>query len=169
MARNLTETERLLLANQCRILERLIPEEADHYKSAAVVLENGYTLDYSDVFSSVSDELGEEECREVTAVLSMFRALRSAYDGLQDKANIDLNRITFAGFDGNEESRSYHYARFLVETPHNWDDYKGKELNSHHNVLPRYRSMLRAWEASPKKHELTTEDIARIAAAGQLS
>ena len=49
-ARRTIVTERLLLANQCKILEKLYPSDADHYAARREALERGYTLEYSSVF-----------------------------------------------------------------------------------------------------------------------
>jgi hypothetical protein len=38
---------------------------------------------------------------EVREILTMFRALRGAYDSLSDKDGIDQDLITFDGFDGD--------------------------------------------------------------------
>lgn len=42
----LTKVERLILSNQYSILEKLYPEEAEHYHLQKKIVENGYSLHY---------------------------------------------------------------------------------------------------------------------------
>ena len=51
-----TRVERLLLANQYKILERLDPDEADYYTRHRIALERGYEGDYEEVAGVIAKE-----------------------------------------------------------------------------------------------------------------
>ena len=56
----LTLKERLLLANQYLILEKLYPDEAEHYAELRKVVERGYALEYIDLVEQFSEELSKQ-------------------------------------------------------------------------------------------------------------
>jgi uncharacterized protein YfbU (UPF0304 family) len=160
----LTLKERLLLANQFRILEKLHPEEAGHYAQNVKILERGYALDYQDLFDHFSEGLTVDECREVIEILDMFRMLETAYARLDDKSGIDQGKLKFSGFDGNNESTHLGYADFLINTQGRWQESQAKDLNSHLPKLESYRRMLQRWESSVDQYNLGKDDILRIVA-----
>ncbi len=63
----LNEKDRLIIANQLKIIEKLYPEEADYYAKHGKVVEQGYKLHYSWLVEHLYDEMTEDECREVEA------------------------------------------------------------------------------------------------------
>jgi len=161
---NLTKTERLILANQYRILEILVPVEADDYRQKHDIVRQGYAGHYSQLDQWFYEEMSVERCSEIRQILDMFRALTNARTrGLE----VSGDKLAFVGFDGNDEGEEFGYVTFLVETLHRWDELKTSDLNSHWPMLPRYRAMVSAWEASGEKFELTQQDIDRIAAAAE--
>lgn len=165
----LTQSERWILSNQCRILELLDRENASHWTTAKEAIDSGYELEYSSLSKYIDSEVvTEEECREVFDILLMFDTLQHAYKNLPDKSGIEEWRIKFAGFDGNNEVKQMAYARYYCNLDGgrfvNLD--RGDNFNSHSPVLDRYRSMLSEWKKSEKKHELTKDDIARITDQG---
>lgn len=158
----LTKVERLILFNQYQILEKLDPAEyGKHCKEMCEILENGYTLDYQDLFANIYDEVSQEICREVRDVLDMYRALKKAYTKLPE-GTVTAADVAFHGFDGNEESKHFAYATFLIETQGKWEESQGDPINSHWPMLGRYRRMLESWKESPNKWDLTVEDVKRI-------
>jgi uncharacterized protein len=160
----LTETERLLLVNQFRILEKLDATEADHHHRMAEILERGFTREYSLLTNGFSKEVSATTCEEVCDILDMHRALHYSYTDLEDKSAIDAADLAFDGFDGNNETEYLSYASFLINGLNYWQESKnaGDGLNSHHSTLDRYRPMLRKWKASADKRRLTRDDILRI-------
>jgi uncharacterized protein YfbU (UPF0304 family) len=156
----LTKLERLLLANQFRILGRLDPSSAA-YKEACEVLESGFALEYGELVSNFDSDLSEEKCREVRDILEMFRALQNALHQLPP-GSVKAHDVTFQGFDGNEEGAQHAYARFLIETQGKWRESKIPDLNAHWPRLGAYRAMCNAWHASADKWHLTVEDLERI-------
>src|SRR5688572_15542499 len=102
---DLSRTERLILANQYRILEALFPADADYYRDKRTALEHGFEYHYDEVAGDIlSDTLSAERCNEVIEILQMYRSLTYAYRALEDKSGIEPRAIDFPGFDGNHET-----------------------------------------------------------------
>ena len=158
----LTKKERLILANQFRILEQIDPKEADFYQKAYTILQKGYALEYDSLVEWFHDDLTKEECREVIEILEMHSRLDYAYRRLGDKTGIDEVRLRFRGFDGNNETGQMSYADFLIHREGKWRDFASMDLNSHCPTLDRYRRMLGQWRPYVGTLELSREDILRI-------
>jgi uncharacterized protein YfbU (UPF0304 family) len=167
----LSLTERLILANQYRIMELIDPENAEGHALKQDALRSGYGLDIDDLvseFAEGEDAFTAEECREVFDILDTFRALHRAYDALEDKSGIDEDDIRSEGFDANHE-KQYHYAHHLRQQD-KWEELMPHgAINSRHLTMDRYRPMAAAWKQIPsnRRHRLTKEDIQQIVAAGR--
>jgi YfbU domain len=75
----LSRVERWILANQFRILERLVPDEAEGFLAARRAVESGFELVYETLAKHIAEPgLTSEECREVIDTRSMFEALAKA-------------------------------------------------------------------------------------------
>jgi uncharacterized protein len=163
----LTRVERWILANQCRILAKLEPEDADRHDTVVEALERGYVREYDHLCQHVwAEEMTQEECQEVYDILMMFSEIAYAYDGLADKGVIDECLAYFPGFYGNTESTQLGYARYLCKDPAQFpridrNTMRG-DLDSGIPLLPEYRAMLVEWRKSEKPHDLSGPDLARI-------
>lgn len=166
---DLSVVERLLIANQFRILEKLYPDEADYYSSNRKVLERGYKLHYGEIFESFYEEMSERECKEVIDILDMYRAITFSYRDLSDKDEIREEEIRFYGFDGNNEIRQYLYAKFFILELDRFNELtygqKNPELNSHSQRIDKYKKMLIVWNSFNNSHSLTALQIKAILAA----
>ncbi len=157
---NLSLTERIILANQLRILERLDEGEAKYYSHLRDALERGYELEYAELATAFSDDgLTEAECNEVYEILEMHRALNYGQRELPADAGISAADVKFRGFDGNNETRHMAYVRFIrsEEKYEEMGDPNG--FNSHMPMLGRYRRMLRVYEQIKTEQRRTGEDI----------
>src|SRR5690348_11724025 len=99
----LSKIDRILLANQYRILEKLDPANAEIYASNCKVLENGFSLNYAALDQRFKDGLNSEQCSEVIQILLMFEALHHGYVRSKGSIEADLEAITFHGFDEASE------------------------------------------------------------------
>jgi uncharacterized protein YfbU (UPF0304 family) len=163
----LTRTERWILANQYRILESVDRQNADHYRDARMVLEEGYELHYDEIAENIyRDELtlSEAECTEVLDILSMFMALQDSYNALSDKSGIDARKIEFRGFDGNNETKQMVYARYYCrpKSGHFAGLEHSEGFNSHSRSLDHYQRMLSRWRQGGEQHSLSKEQIIEI-------
>ena len=165
---DLSKKDRLIIANQLKILEKLYPEEADDYVKHRMAIENGYKLHYSWLLAHLSDEMSEEDCREVLDILNMYRALKFSYKELDDKSGIDEKKIRFAGFDGNMEGNQYYYTNYFIIDLDRFNELRdGSEypdFNSHHPMLEKYKKMLGVWNGfqDEDKFHLDKERIERV-------
>src|SRR6266550_8148719 len=74
----LTKTERVILANQYRLLEVLVPDEADYFAQRREIVEKGYAIHYSEIDQWFYEEMEPEASREILDILNMFRAISNA-------------------------------------------------------------------------------------------
>lgn len=161
---SLSLTERLVLANQFRILAALNPSESDDCKDLIEVLERGFSAEYSRVFTRFHREgLGQEDCNYVSEVLEMFWNLQDAYDQLGNKAGLDDRDVRFPGFDGNNENAFLQYAKHLCKS-----GFRGfrssSSMNSHSQTTRRYGLMLERYHSVPiaRRRGLSAEEIRSI-------
>jgi len=163
---DLTKQERLIIANQFRILEKLYPEEADYYSQHRKAVEEGYKLHYNWIMESLHDEMPEADCQEVLDVLDMYRALTFSCQKLKKEDAIEADEIRFPGFDGNSETRQFSYVNYFILDLGRYNELRyGAEypdFNSHSPQLDKYRRMLSIWETHKEKRELNAKEIKAI-------
>lgn len=168
--KTLTPVERLQLANQFKILEKLYPDEAVDYAASREIVERGYSIQYNDVFGSIFTEMPYEECVYVYDVLDMFRVLINSYNALADKDGLTLKDVSFGGFDGNNESKRWAFAEHLKKEGR-WAETLVGGLNSHSmSTMTRYPRMLEKFneiaqtlnKTAPGGWDLTAEQIREI-------
>jgi uncharacterized protein YfbU (UPF0304 family) len=159
----LTRAERVLLANQYRLLEVLVPDESEYFAQRREIVQQGYAIHYSEIDQWFYEEMSPEASREILDILNMFRALTNA---ASRKLSVG-EKLGFEGFDGNEESSEFGYVTFLVETLKRFTEINANKLNSHWPMLGRYRAMLAEWRECKEKYELTQAEIDRIATAAE--
>ncbi len=167
----LSRTERWILANQYRILEKLSrdKEEAQAYSEGREALEWGYELHYPSLAEHILEEtLSCEECAEVKDILFMYSTLQAASEVIAEVSLIDEELLVFPGFLANTETRQWIYARYRCGRAAGTKlRARSEDLQSFVPMLDRYRKMLREWKkADPGK--LTREDVNRILAAGDI-
>jgi uncharacterized protein len=158
----LKPAERQMMINQCRILEKLYPDEASDYATFRKALESGFALEYESRMTSLEDELPYASCREVLDIMNMYRHLAASYEKLPDRSGIDVSAVTFPGFDGNAETAQLLYAQYYVTDLGRFKELAHLELNSHTTMLPKYRTMLNVWREFPGRRLLEKAEIKRI-------
>jgi uncharacterized protein len=164
----LSRAERLILANQYRILALVDEQNASSNENNAEILLNGYTGLYHNLFDSLSDEVPESVTEEIHNILSMFRTLENSIASLPagEKQQLHLTRLGFEGFDGNNDDH-YHIAKFMVEKQELYDEYEKHSMNSHSSAsLPRYRRQLAVFNrVHQSMQNLTLADLKQVEAA----
>jgi uncharacterized protein YfbU (UPF0304 family) len=141
----LSRSERLILANQFKILEALDDDEAAYYAKCRVIVENGFEGAYNRLAEHIAREpLTVTDCREVIDTLSMFEALEASYAALSAKERkaIPEYEVQFHGYSGNDETALMAYAEFCHEEGARFSYLDGRSLNSHMPARGRYREML---------------------------
>ncbi len=161
----LTYKERLQYSFQLKILEALYPNEASYYGNLRKAIEEGYTLNYSDISGFISEEeLSINNCREVLDILDMYRSIIFSYIKLvNEKKNVNLTKdnVKFPGFDGNEETKLLLYTTYYLDDLNRYSEIKefsNGYYNSHTQMIDKYRKMLSCWKQKNKKI-MTEEEI----------
>ena len=97
---------------------------------------------YPDIFAEGLTREGVPE--EVADILVMYRVIEDSIRNLppQDSAQLDSHYREFHGFDGNNESEHFAVAVFMVDSLDRFEDYRGRNMNSHMPMLDRYRRIL---------------------------
>ena len=169
----LTDTERLLLLNQYRILAIIDPEQADFHEEKATIVAGGFEFDYDELTTELYDPMPADDSTEVREIMEMFWHLERSYKERTGSAELPYG-VEFQGFDGNSEGRQFSYARFLVHERHLFQGLEGgrDNFNSHCPSLEGYRAMLPIWNRIRKggelfrtRQELTEEEIQELRSA----
>lgn len=165
---NFTLKERMILANQYSILEKLSENENDsrHYAHLRTIVRDGLTLEYGDLYSGFEkEELTEQQCNEVIDILDMYRQITDSYEALADKEGLTASDVRFPGFDGNDalESRYAAYVELHLDQGnwHELQDRKGN-LNSHRQMLEKYRLMLAVHKNFKRDSDLSKAQIDQL-------
>jgi len=162
----LSRIERLLLANQYKILSLLRehPDDVAEYDMRLEAVEKGYRAAYEDVLlKDIADEFNETQCLFVKEAIALYGIMQRSYDNLEDKAGIEESSIRFPGFDGNDEYTHMAYARYLVEKQGWYRSLRAEpNFDSHEPMLGRYQSQNNRWQLMGKKTNLTPDDINTI-------
>ncbi|HBP1342131.1 YfbU family protein [Pseudomonas aeruginosa] len=157
----------LILKNQYEILCRL--KEGDReYQAAWKAIDQGYEYEIEALIDeAVRDPVSMGDCKEVREILDMYRKLQTSLQKADVAAELS-EKVSFPGFDGNEETLHYSYACYLLQDKGLWFGLKGWEegtWNSHCPMLPRYRSMLKVFREAPG-YPYPVEFVERVIVAG---
>jgi len=163
----ITKRDRLILINQYRILASLNKAEADHYEELISILENGYTIFYSQLEEWISDDVPEEEGRFVLEVLDLYRAIEDVKRATKDSRLLAHHYAYFRGFDGNNETEYMSFCRFLIEKQGKFQEQKqyllrNDNLNSHMPMTAKYRRMLVEANSLSDKWRMSADDALRV-------
>lgn len=113
------------------------------------------------------------EVSEVTDILDMWSLIEEAYATFDapEKTKIEAEagpfgkHVQFSGFDGNNETEHMSIARFLIEDMGRFSRFKGRDLNSHHPSIEKYRRMFAVFEPIRKTlvgHGLTAGQVIEL-------
>jgi len=147
---NVTETERLILANQYKILAELTSEKRDGskelYNQLFEVFNSGYTSEFDNVkntgdyFVYDEDILDSKAQIEVHDLISMYQYLLNSYQSAKEEYE-DLPEIRFVGYDLNSEyeAKKLSFMNYIFDTLERYPDVKNafdkqSERNSHGNT-----------------------------------
>jgi uncharacterized protein YfbU (UPF0304 family) len=118
--------------------------------------------------------------REAADYLDMWSFIERGYKELSqaDKKILKKDaepfgeRVTFPGFDGNNESEYLGIARIFINHMDRWQMFKGRDLNSHFPTLDMYQAMYRVFEPMRKTlvgMELNVKQLIAILSARKRS
>ncbi|HSI20854.1 MAG TPA: YfbU family protein [Verrucomicrobiae bacterium] len=136
--------DRALLTRILQIHEAVTKQDSSDTVEA---LQDGYTISYKTGFQDIRrDEVSESVTDFVRRVLDMHSFLQASADKIGDSEL--LKRVTFEGFDGNNEHEYLGYTHFL-DKRRQWAYVRGMNpcRNSHASMVHIYTRMLEKWEA----------------------
>ncbi|HCI7175208.1 MULTISPECIES: YfbU family protein [Acinetobacter calcoaceticus/baumannii complex] len=153
----LTDKERLILANQYEILGLLKKE--DYYLDLAEQLRDGHKWLYEQSFDTFSDNLSDEDAELVLDTLELYEALKDSYDALSDTSGLSPQDVKFAGFDGNNESEFMRFVDALKKSNRFVDVIDAGVRNSHMRKVHIYETMIQKWNGLNRSNTLTKDQI----------
>jgi len=123
-------------------------------------------------FEEVDDP---EIVKEVVDILDMWSFIEFSYQRLSDDDKATLEKIAhpfgkdpkFQGFDGNNETEYMSTAMFVVNELDRFEEFKGRNFNSHFSSIDSYKRMLSAFE--PMRKQLSFEPFSAEALAAVLN
>lgn len=137
----LSKTERLILSNQYRILEKLDP--SPRWTRLREAVEHGYPLHLDWATDYLFEPMTREECQEVRDTLSLYEKIQDAQKAHPD--DITLQESEFPGYGDTESDRA-----LFVEFMHRNEEwtYLRKSEKAFVPMIARYREQLRRWAAA---------------------
>lgn len=171
----LSDGEKLIILMLSELYEKLGVEgeiEPDFIKSA--IFGNqlwGLKWKYSGIPFEESED--PEVVKEVIDILDMWSFIEYAYSHLteEEKKQLEVDAApfgkdpTFRGFDGNNESEYMGTAMFFVNELGRFQEFKGRDFNSHMQSVELYNRMLEAFEPIRKtltNKPMNLEDLTKI-------
>jgi uncharacterized protein YfbU (UPF0304 family) len=143
---DLSDKDRLILANQYEILSKLDENESDTYVLLAKSLRDGHKWLYqTQLENMLSENLSDEETQHVLDIAGLYGTLKDSYSRISDKSGIDEELLDFPGFDGNNEYELLNFANALVENGRYEVTLEPKGKNSHMPTTETYRRMIAKW------------------------
>lgn len=165
---DLSLKDRLLLANQYRILELLDPEQAAKHAGNREIISGALETHYVTLLEDFSNAINLEVACEVMDILSMFTRLHLSHNHLGSESTVEEKGIEFGGFHPQFESDRLSYAQFFMKKlgRHRWlGDGLGEGLESSVPMLDVYRRMMSVWREIGVSKVLDDAEINQIAAA----
>lgn len=174
----LSDSEKLLLLMVSEIYEQMQIEGEVDPKFIQSAIYDGCDWAIGWKYSGLPFESQDAppEVYEILEVLEMWRDIEESYARLEtaDKQTLEEktkpfgNNPKFYGFDGNNESEHMSLARFIVHKLDKFEEFKGRDFNSHCPAMEVYQRMLsvfRVIRAEEGHHvSLTVDQLAAILA-----
>lgn len=157
--------QRLILANQYRMLLMLAPHQGPQYRQSLEIVQAGYEFLYETLDPDLRTAVVPHSvAKEVCAIFDMHLAFQKSATALGSTAN-EMG-LTFAGFHEEEHSDECRFATFMRRELGRWPElayYPDRSTDS--TCLARYRALLVFWNALGSPAELTKEQFIEIAAS----
>jgi uncharacterized protein YfbU (UPF0304 family) len=161
----LSNKDRLILANQYEILSMLDKDSGDYYAELAGNLRNGHPWLYRQALRmTLSENLPDEDAEHVLTILGIYSDLRASFKNLEDKSGLNAGDVVFPGFDGNNEVELLSFATALAKADR-FTDTIGKHgcPNSHMPTTDRYKKMIERWlHLGKPRYPLSKDQINQI-------
>lgn len=148
----ITDGEKLILLMLSELYDKLGVEgevEPDFIRSA-IFSNNTWSIPWKYVGIPFDEQETPEVVKEVLDILDMWSMIERSYENLSSEAKkfVEKEAYTFGkdpkfpGFDGNNETEYMGTASFLVNDLDRFEEFKGRNFNSHCPSIDSYRRML---------------------------
>lgn len=148
----ITDGEKLILLMLSELYDKLEVDgevEPDFIRSA-IFSENTWGIPWKYPGIPFEKQETPEIVKEVLDILDMWSMIERSYDNLSDneKAFVEKEAAPFGkdpmfrGFDGNNESEYMGAVSFLVNDLDRFEEFKGRDFNSHCPSVDTYNRML---------------------------
>ncbi|MDU8925072.1 YfbU family protein [Pasteurellaceae bacterium LIM206] len=158
-------TQRLILANQYKLMGLLDPTNAQKYQRLERIVKGGFALELKELDKEFSN-ISEEECRIVLDTLEMYNALQVSYNNLpdNDKSALNPHRLQFVGYCAVREKKYLDYLRFITSVEGKYQEFMHCEhgCDSQTPMWDKYIKMLDVWRACPHEYHLSMAEIQNI-------
>lgn len=147
-----TDGEKLILLMLSELYDKLGVEgevEPDFIRSA-IFSNNTWSIPWKYVGIPFEEQETPEVVKEVLDVLDMWSMIERSYENLSNESKefVEIEASPFGkdprfpGFDGNNETEYMGTASFLVNDLDRFEEFKGRDFNSHCPSIDSYRRML---------------------------
>ncbi|NBI13608.1 YfbU family protein [[Haemophilus] felis] len=159
----MTATQRLILANQYKLMALLDSENAKKYQRLETIVKGGFEKELKELDKEFAD-LSEAECENVLNTLEMYHALQVSYNNLEDKSALTPHRLQFAGYCAVREKKYLNYLRFIVNVEGKYQDFMRCEhgCDAQVQMWEKYQRMLNVWKSCPHGYHLSMTEIQNI-------
>ncbi len=156
---SISKAERLLLANQYEILQKLNNDDSflsKRYRKLQAIFQAGAECFYDEAFTDIADTLDEDFCQEVIQIFELRRAIRFSLkkSGISQEK---MDEVATIGFDGNNECAHFSFARLLQQELNRFQEMSVE--NSHMPSLHCHRRMLDTWNSLDNRNHLSETEI----------
>lgn len=148
----ITDGEKLILLMLSELYDKLGVEgevEPDFIRSA-IFSNNTWSIPWKYVGIPFEEQETPEVVKEVLDILDMWSMIERSYENLSNESKEFVEKEAspfgkdpkFPGFDGNNETEYMGTASFLVNDLDRFEEFKGRNFNSHCPSIDSYRRML---------------------------
>lgn len=165
----ISDGDKLILIMLCSLFKKLgIDDSVDpSFVEGAIYGGHSWALEYE--YPGIFEKEDEHSAvNEVFDILGIWWVIESSRHKFSEEEN---NRIdeeiyprsaVFEGFDGNNETEYYAISKFIIDKTDKFEGFKGRDLNSHMEMLHAYRWMLSEIEKVENKYDLNPDDIIKL-------
>lgn len=159
----MTTIQRLILANQYKLLGLLDPANEKQYTRAEMIVKGGFDRELKALSQDFS-EISEQDCQTVLDTLEMYKALHVSYNNLADKSGVTPHRLMFAGYCAVREKKYLNYLRFISGVEGQYQEFMQCEhgCDSQTPMWDKYIKMLDVWRTCPHAYHLSMQEIQNI-------
>ena len=158
---NLSKTERLILMNQFKILQKIDNNNKLKHIENFEIIKYGYEREYNNLLNETFelDKLSESDCNEVINILNMYTWLIQTWINLpeEEKKEILKEKILYPGIDSQEKPEKCYYSKFCLKTLNRFsfiqEHSKNPDFESHYCNYKKLLEMLQTYQNKNKTNE----------------